>query len=66
MSGFILFLKSLYNHVYCFNTLRAKLTSLCIICPLGQVKLSLDKNLTTIYLSQGKYHLLFLHLCIVA
>ena len=70
MSGFILFLKSLYNHVYCFTTLKAKLSSLCIIsfiCSLRQVKLSLDKYLMTIYLSLGKYQLLlFHHLCIAA
>ena len=67
MSGFILFLKNLYNHVYCFSTLRAKLSSLCIICSLGQVKLSLDKYLTTIYLSLGKYQLLLFHCpCLVA
>ena len=43
---------------------RAKLSSLRIICSLGQVKLSLDnlKYLMTIYLSLGKYQvLLFPH-----
>ena len=35
-----------------------KLNSLYIICSLGQVKVSLDKHLMTIYLAQGKYQLL--------
>ena len=34
------------------------LSSLKIICSLGQVTLSLDKYLMTIYLSLGKYQLL--------
>ena len=39
---------------------RPKLSSLCIICSLGQVKFSLDKYMfiMAIYLSLGKYKIL--------
>ena len=53
--------------VCCLSIFRAKLhvNSLCIICSLEQVKLSLDMCLMTIYLSLGKYHfLLFPHPCV--
>ena len=36
----------------------AKLSTLCSICSLGQVKLSLDMCLMTFYLSLGRYQLL--------
>ena len=55
---FILFSKE-FIHVYCLSIFRAKLGSLCIICSFGQVNLSLDKYLMTIYLSLDKYQLLF-------
>ena len=46
------------------NKVRDKLGSLCIICYLGQVKISLDKYIMAINLSLGKYKiLLFPHLC---
>ena len=48
ISGYILFLNESI-HVYCLSIFRAKLSSLCIICSLGQVKISLDKYLTAIY-----------------
>ena len=53
--------------VCCLSIFSAKLhvNSLCIICSLGQVKLSLDKCFMTIYLSLGKYQLLpFPHPCV--
>ena len=40
ISGFILFLK---NFMHGISKVRAKLSSLCIICSLGKVKFSLDK-----------------------
>ena len=50
-----------------FSVFRAKLSSLCIICSLGHVKLSLDKYQMTIYLSLGKYKiLLFPHPCVLS
>ena len=55
--GFILFKKEFKHVNYCLSTLKAKLSSLCIICSLGQVKPSLDKYLILIYLSLGKYQL---------
>ena len=41
-----------------FKHIKGLACSLCIICSLGQVKLSLDKYLTAIFLSLGKYQLL--------
>ena len=46
ISGFILFLKSLIMHG--ISKVRAKLSSLCIIYSLEQVKFSLDKYITAI------------------
>ena len=48
------------------SKVRAKLSSLCIIYSLGQVKFPLDKYIMAIYLSLGKYFffLLFPHPCI--
>ena len=44
------------------SIVRAKLSSLCIICSLGQVNFSFDKCIMAIYLSLGKYKvLLFPH-----
>ena len=40
--------------VCCLSIFRAKLSSLCIICSLGQVKFSLDKNLMAILLVPGQ------------
>ena len=36
------------------SKIKAKLSCFCIICPLGQVKFSLDGYIVTIYLSPGK------------
>ena len=55
ISGFILLLKRLYM---VYSKVRAKLSSLCIICSLEQVKFSLDKFIMTICLSLGKYEIL--------
>ena len=60
---------SLYRVSYCYEELkhciskvRAKLSSSCIICSLGQEKFSFDKYIMAIYLSLGKYKfLLFPH-----
>ena len=49
------------------SIIKAKLSSLCIICSFGQVKFSLDKYIMAFYLSLGKYmyyFLLFPHPCI--
>ena len=59
----------LYLVSYCFkecmhgiSKVRSKLSSLCTICSLGQVKFSFDNYIMTIYLSLGKYkNLLFPH-----
>ena len=61
---------------YCFSfflslcividKVRDEMGSLCIICSLGQVKFSLDKNIMAINLSLGKYKfLLFPHPCML-
>ena len=48
------------------SKVRAKMSSLSIICSLGQVKLSLDKYIMDIYLSLSKYKiLLFAHPCLL-
>ena len=44
--------------MHCIGKVRAKLSSLCIICSVGQVKFSLDKYIMAIYLSLGKYKIL--------
>ena len=45
ISDFILFSKKL---TFTISTVSAKLSCLCIICPLGQVKFSLDKYIMAI------------------
>ena len=54
-SGFILFIKSF---IYEISKVRDNLSSLCIICSLRKVKLSLDMYIMTIYLSLDIYQLL--------
>ena len=50
-----LFFKKVYIGI---STVRPKLSCLCIICPLGQVKFSLDKCIIYFYLSLDKFKIL--------
>ena len=43
------------------STIRAKLSCLCIICPLGQVKFSLDKYIMAIYFSWASMKFSYFH-----
>ena len=52
ISDFILFSKK--KLTFSISTVKAKISCLCIICPLGQVKFSLDMYIMAIYLSLGK------------
>ena len=58
---------SLYLVSNCFkdflhgiSKVRAKLSYLCIICSLGQVKFSLDRYIIAMYLSLGKYFFFYI------
>ena len=53
ISGFIL--HAFKEFIHGTSKLKAKLSSLCIIYSLGQIKFSLDKYIMAIYLSLGKY-----------
>ena len=44
-----------------FSTIRAKLSCLCIICPLGQVKFSSDRYIMAIFLSWASMNFCYFH-----